>query len=96
MLLHNSKEPGCRWRILGSFLLVVTMMFAWSISPAKADFNDPSIKVMTQNMDAGTDLGFFFYYASQGRELIQAMNLSPYPVILAGDFNSDAEQADFF
>lgn len=72
MLLHNSEEPGCRWRILGFFLLVVTMMFAWSISPARADFNDPSIKVMTQNMDAGTDLGFFFYYASQGDPVLGA------------------------
>lgn len=72
MLLHTSRDTGCRWRILGSFLLVVTVLFAWSISPARAAFNNSSIKVMTQNMDAGTDLGFFFYYAAQGNPVLGA------------------------
>ncbi len=57
-MLHRTKNgAGGVWRILGLAVLTVSIMLAWSISPAIAQHNR-TIKVMTQNMDAGTDLGF--------------------------------------
>jgi endonuclease/exonuclease/phosphatase family metal-dependent hydrolase len=59
MLFHKKNSAGGAVRILGLTLLVVSLMLAWGLSPALANGNR-SIKVMTQNMDAGTDLGFVF------------------------------------
>jgi endonuclease/exonuclease/phosphatase family metal-dependent hydrolase len=40
-------------------LLTIGLLMAWSLTATSAH-NNKSIKVMTQNMDAGTDLGFIF------------------------------------
>ncbi len=57
---HRTENwAGCPWRILGSVSLILALMLCWSLAPAWAQ-NNRSIKVMTQNMDAGTDLGFVF------------------------------------
>ncbi len=45
--------------ILASVTLMLALMLCLSPAPASAQ-NNRSIKVMTQNMDAGTDLGFIF------------------------------------
>ncbi len=63
-MFHTKKSTGCRGRILGSMFLVVSFVFAFSMSPALAESNR-SIKVMTQNMDAGTDLKLVFFYLSE-------------------------------
>ncbi len=54
------KRTESRRRILGSMLLVITVLFAWSLAPAWADSENRIVKVMTRNMDAGTDLGLVF------------------------------------
>ncbi len=56
MRIHNRNGVG---RILALTLLAVSLVFAWSLTPALAQ-NNRSIKVMQQNMDSGTDLGFIF------------------------------------
>lgn len=57
MLYQTKNRAGCAPRILGLTLLTISVMLAWSLQPAAAQ-DSRNIKVMTQNMDAGTDLGF--------------------------------------
>lgn len=59
MRINTMIKANCTARILGLTLLTVFMTMAWCLAPAFAQGNR-SIKVMTQNMDAGTDLGFIF------------------------------------
>ncbi|MGZ6208486.1 MAG: endonuclease/exonuclease/phosphatase family protein [Syntrophales bacterium] len=60
MDLHSKNSSGHPWRVLGSIVLVITVLFAWSMSPAWADSDKRIVKVMTRNMDAGTDFLYFF------------------------------------
>jgi endonuclease/exonuclease/phosphatase family metal-dependent hydrolase len=45
-------------------IAVACVMLAW-LAPVSAAQQDPTFKVMTQNMDAGTDLGFALYGLQQ-------------------------------
>ena len=56
------KVAGWRCRILMLMLLIATLTLSVTMSPALADSDKRVVKVMTQNMDAGTDLLFFFIY----------------------------------
>ena len=60
MFLSSRNNAGRLWSVLGSMLLVITILLAWSLSPAWADSDKRIVKVMTRNMDAGTDLLYFF------------------------------------
>jgi endonuclease/exonuclease/phosphatase family metal-dependent hydrolase len=60
MFDRSKNNAGHRWRVLGSMLLVITILLAWSLPPAWADSDKRIVKVMTRNMDAGTDLLYFF------------------------------------
>ena len=62
MFLRSKATAGHAWRVLGSMLLVLTILLACGLSPAWADSDKRIVKVMTRNMDAGTDLGWVFYY----------------------------------
>ncbi|MGZ3595069.1 MAG: hypothetical protein ACXWMV_06340, partial [Syntrophales bacterium] len=62
MFLRSMNNAGTRWRVLGSILLVLVILLSWSLSPAWADSDKRIVKVMTRNMDAGTDLLYFFFY----------------------------------
>jgi endonuclease/exonuclease/phosphatase family metal-dependent hydrolase len=57
MLHHIKKSVGGAGRILGLIVLSFCIMAIGSLSPALAQ-NNRTIKVMTQNMDAGTDLTY--------------------------------------
>lgn len=48
------------YRVLCSVLLIAVMAFCSTMSNAWADSDKRDVKVMTQNMDAGTDLLYFF------------------------------------
>jgi endonuclease/exonuclease/phosphatase family metal-dependent hydrolase len=59
MLFRNTTGMGCARRILALTIVSVSIMLVCGLSPALAE-SGRTIKVMTQNMDAGTDLGFVF------------------------------------
>lgn len=59
-MMSFMKVAERRCRILVLMLLIATLTLSVTISPALADSNKRVVKVMTQNMDAGTDLLFFF------------------------------------
>jgi hypothetical protein len=67
-MMYFNKITEQRCRILGLMLLIATLTLSVIISPAlakcdkdKSDKRDePVVKVMTYNMDAGTDLLYFF------------------------------------
>ncbi len=59
MRIHSRTSANGAGRILGVTLLAVSLILAFSMTPALAQ-NSRSIKVMQQNMDSGTDLGFVF------------------------------------
>ncbi|MBZ5498046.1 MAG: endonuclease/exonuclease/phosphatase family protein [Acidobacteriia bacterium] len=67
MLFRTKNCAGYRRRILVSMLLIVSFLFAFSMSPALAGSDKRTVNVMTYNMDAGTDLGLVFFFASQGQ-----------------------------
>jgi hypothetical protein len=46
-------------RTLAFMLLIATLTLSLTMSPALADSDKRVVKVMTQNIDAGTDLLFF-------------------------------------
>jgi endonuclease/exonuclease/phosphatase family metal-dependent hydrolase len=59
-MMFFMKVAERRCRILALMLLIATLTLSVTISPALADSDKRVVKVMTQNMDAGTDLLFFF------------------------------------
>jgi endonuclease/exonuclease/phosphatase family metal-dependent hydrolase len=78
------KVAGRRCRILALMLLIATLTLSVTMSPALADSDKRVVKVMTQNMDAGTDLLFFFV-----TDPISATELT-YEELLAADFSAHA------
>jgi endonuclease/exonuclease/phosphatase family metal-dependent hydrolase len=60
-MISTKKNAGCRWCILVSMLLIAGFVFATGTSAALAE-SKTSIKAMTQNMDAGTDLKLVFAF----------------------------------
>ncbi len=62
MFFRTRNNAGHLWYVLGPMLLVVTILLTWSMSPAWADSDKRIVKVMTRNMDAGTDFLYFFFY----------------------------------
>ncbi len=78
------KVAGRRCRIVGLMLLIAALTLGLTMSPAWADSDKRVVKVMTQNMDAGTDLLFFFV-----TDPITAANLT-YNELLATDFSGRA------
>ena len=83
-MMSFMKVGERRCRILGLILLVATLTFSLTMSPAVADSDKRVVKVMTQNMDAGTDLLFFFV-----TDPISATQLT-YNELLAADFSGRA------
>jgi endonuclease/exonuclease/phosphatase family metal-dependent hydrolase len=57
MLLRTASVAGRVRRVLGAMACVISIMLVCCLSPAQAE-TGRSLKVMTQNMDAGTDLTF--------------------------------------
>jgi endonuclease/exonuclease/phosphatase family metal-dependent hydrolase len=57
MLFRTASIAGCALRTLGETVFAICIMLVCCLSPAQAE-NGRSIKIMTQNMDAGTDLTF--------------------------------------
>ncbi|MHB8908294.1 MAG: hypothetical protein ACYDAA_05395 [Syntrophales bacterium] len=78
------KVAERRCRILGVMLFIATLMLGLTLSSALADSDKRVVKVMTQNMDAGTDLLFFFV-----TDPITATQLT-YSELLATDFKGRA------
>jgi endonuclease/exonuclease/phosphatase family metal-dependent hydrolase len=60
-MLRTRKCTGCSRNTLGRMLLVASLLFVVGTSPAWTQ-NNRSVKVMTQNMDAGTDLKLVFAF----------------------------------
>ena len=83
-MMSFMKVAERRCRILGLMLLIVTLTLSLTMSPALADSDKRVVKVMTQNMDAGTDLLFFFV-----TDPISATQLT-YNELLATDFSGRA------
>lgn len=79
------KVAKRRCSILALMLLVATLTFSVTMSPALADSDKRVVKVMTQNMDAGTDLLFFFV-----TDPISATKLT-YEELQAANFRGRAE-----
>lgn len=79
------KVAEWRCSILALMLLIATLTFSVTMSPALADSDKRVVKVMTQNMDAGTDLLFFF-----ATDPISATKLT-YEELLAANFRGRAE-----
>ncbi|MDA8413165.1 MAG: endonuclease/exonuclease/phosphatase family protein [Desulfobacteraceae bacterium] len=79
------KVAERRCSILALMLLVATLTFSVTMSPALADSDKRVVKVMTQNMDAGTDLLFFFV-----TDPISATKLT-YEELQAANFRGRAE-----
>jgi endonuclease/exonuclease/phosphatase family metal-dependent hydrolase len=67
-------------------LVIATLTLSLTTSPALADSDKRVVKVMTQNMDAGTDLLYFFFVPNP----ITATQLT-YAELLATDFVGRAE-----
>ncbi|MGB9080298.1 MAG: endonuclease/exonuclease/phosphatase family protein [Desulfuromonadaceae bacterium] len=78
------KVTKRRCSILALMLLIATLTISVTMSPAFADSDKRVVKVMTQNMDAGTDLLFFFV-----TDPISATNLT-YAELQATDFSGRA------
>ena len=85
MFLMKVAQRRCR--ILALMLLIATLTFSVTMSPALADSDKRVVKVMTQNMDAGTDLLYFFAVSDP----ILATQLT-YNELLATDFTGRAGQ----
>jgi endonuclease/exonuclease/phosphatase family metal-dependent hydrolase len=79
------KVAGRCCRILVLMLLIATLTLSVTMSPALADSDKRVVKVMTQNMDAGTDLLFFFV-----TDPVTATQLT-YEELIATDFLGRAE-----
>ncbi|MFZ2948457.1 MAG: endonuclease/exonuclease/phosphatase family protein [Desulfuromonadaceae bacterium] len=77
------KVTKRRCSILAFMLLIATLTISM-MSPAFADSDKRVVKVMTQNMDAGTDLLFFF-----ATDPVSATNLT-YQELQATDFSGRA------
>jgi endonuclease/exonuclease/phosphatase family metal-dependent hydrolase len=73
-------------RALAFMLFIATLTLSLTMSPALADSDKRVVKVMTQNMDAGTDLLFFFAFPS---DPILAAQLT-YSELLDTDFSGHA------
>src|SRR5512143_41555 len=83
MFFMKVAERGSR--ILVFMLLIATLTLSLTMSPALADSDKRVVKVMTQNMDAGTDLLFFFAFSDP----VLATQLT-YNELLATDFSGRA------
>jgi endonuclease/exonuclease/phosphatase family metal-dependent hydrolase len=59
-MISCMKAAALRYRVLGLILLIAAITLGSTMSNAWADSDKRIVKVMTQNMDAGTDLLFFF------------------------------------
>ncbi len=79
------KVAERRCRILVSMLFIAMLALSLTMSPALADSDKRVVKVMTQNMDAGTDLLFFFAISDP----ILATQAT-YNELLAADFSGRA------
>ena len=71
--------------ILASILFIGILTLSVTMSPASADSDKRTVKVMTQNMDAGSDLLFFFV-----TDPVTATQLT-YQELLATDFIGRAQ-----
>lgn len=76
-------ERRCSFLVI--MLVIATLTFSVTMSPALADSDKRVVKVMTQNMDAGTDLLFFFV-----TDPVSAAKLT-YEELLAANFHGRAE-----
>ena len=72
-------------RILAFMLLIATLTLSLTMSPVLADSDKRVVNVMTQNMDAGTDLLYFFAISDP----VLATQLT-YDELLANDFSGRA------
>lgn len=81
-MMFFMKFAERRSRILSIMLLIAIIALSVTMSPALADSNKRVAKVMTYNMDAGTDLLFFFAYPA---DPIFATQLT-YEELLVDDF----------
>src|SRR6266540_3005076 len=79
------KVPKRCCRILAFMLLITSLTLGLTMSPAFADSDNRAVKVMTQNMDAGTDLLFYFAISDP----VLATQLT-YNELLATDFSGRA------
>ncbi len=59
MMSYMKVAERCN-RTLAFMLLIATRTLSLTMSPALVDSDKRIVRVMTQNMDAGTDLLFFF------------------------------------
>jgi endonuclease/exonuclease/phosphatase family metal-dependent hydrolase len=82
-MMASMKVVERHCRIFALILLTLTFTLSTAISPALAS-DKRVVKVMTQNMDAGTDLLYFFV-----TDPISATQLT-YEELLAFDFNGNA------
>jgi endonuclease/exonuclease/phosphatase family metal-dependent hydrolase len=71
-------------KVLKMVTIILTVVFTLIVSPARADSDKRIVKVMTQNMDAGTDLIYFFV-----TDPIAATALT-YSELMATDFSGRA------
>ncbi len=71
--------------ILASILFIGILTLSMTMSPASADSDKRMVKVMTQNMDAGSDMQFFFV-----TDPVTATQLT-YQELLATDFIGRAQ-----
>ena len=83
-MMFFMKVTERRCRILALILLIATLTLSVTMSPALADSDKRVVEVMTQNMDAGSDLLFFFV-----TDPITATQLT-YQELLATDFSGRA------
>lgn len=79
------KVAERRCSFLWLMLIIATLTLSVTMSPALADSDKREVKVMTQNMDAGTDLLFFFV-----KDPVSAAKLT-YEELLASNFSDRAE-----
>ena len=86
-MMFFMKVVERRCRIMALMLLIATLMLSVTMAPALADSDKRVVKVMTQNMDAGTDLLWFFV---PGLDPISAAQLT-YQELLASNFRGRAE-----
>jgi endonuclease/exonuclease/phosphatase family metal-dependent hydrolase len=84
-MISHMKVKERRSGILVLMLLIVTLTLGVTISSALADSDKRVVKVMTQNMDAGTDLLYFFVTDPFTATLLT------YKELLASDFSGRAE-----
>jgi hypothetical protein len=84
-MISHMRVKERRSGILVLMLLIVTLTLGVTISSALADSDKRVVKVMTQNMDAGTDL-LYFFVEDQGSAIQDT-----YYEIVATDFSGRAE-----